>query len=81
MASFGGPWCVLPVVFRLLRALNVLAKDEPAAADLVKLRIFADFFVEEAGKLLDMSRATAYRHWTYARAWLKQQMEDEEPAI
>ncbi len=55
-------------------ALSSLAEDEPAAADLVKLRIFADFSVEEAGKLLGLSRATAYRHWTYARAWLKCQM-------
>ena len=55
-------------------ALDVLAKQEADAAELVKLRIFADFSVEEAGKLLDMSRATAYRHWTYARAWLKTQM-------
>ena len=55
-------------------ALTVLAKDEPASADLVKLRIFADFSVEQAGKLLGMSRATAYRHWTYARAWLKNEM-------
>jgi RNA polymerase sigma factor (TIGR02999 family) len=59
-------------------ALAVLARDEPAAADLVKLRIFADFSVEEAGKLLGMSRATAYRHWTYARAWLKNQMRRDE---
>jgi len=54
-------------------ALEVLAKDEADAAELVKPRIFADFSVEEAGKLLGMSRATAYRHWTYARAWLKTQ--------
>ncbi len=55
-------------------ALSVLAADEPEAAELVKLRIFADFSVEQAGKLLGMSRATAYRHWTYARAWLKNEM-------
>ena len=55
-------------------ALATLARDEPEAAELVKLRIFADFSVEEAGELLGMSRATAYRHWTYARAWLKNQM-------
>ncbi len=52
-------------------ALDVLASDE---AELAKLRIFADFSVEEAGKLLYMSRATAYPHWTYRRAWLKTQL-------
>ncbi len=61
-------------------ALAVLAQDEPAAAELVKLRIFADFSVEEAGKLLGLSRATAYRHWTYARAWLKTQMGSDDQA-
>lgn len=55
-------------------ALSVLSEREPEASELVKLRIFADFSVEEAGRLLGMSRATAYRHWTYARAWLKNQM-------
>lgn len=54
--------------------IEVLAKDEPAAAELVKLKIFADFSVQEAGKLLGMSRRTAYRHWTYARAWLLGEM-------
>ena len=59
-------------------ALDVLANVEADAAELVKLRIFADFSVEEAGKLLGMSRATAYRHWTYARAWLKTQMANDD---
>ena len=48
--------------------------------ELVKLKIFADFSVEEAGSLLGMSRATAYRNWTYARAWLKNQMARDDSA-
>jgi RNA polymerase sigma factor (TIGR02999 family) len=52
-------------------ALTGLAREEPLAANLVKLRIFADFSVDEAGQVLGLSRATAYRQWTYARAWLK----------
>ena len=61
-------------ILALNDALDVLARDEAEAAELVKLRIFADFSVEEAGKLLGISRATAYRNWTYARAWLKTQL-------
>lgn len=61
-------------ILALNDALDHLAQNESEAAELVKLRIFADFSVEEAGKLLGMSRATAYRHWTYARAWLKNQL-------
>lgn len=59
-------------------AIDQLAKDDPQAADVAKLRIFADFSVEEAGRLLGMSRPTAYRHWTFARAWLKDQMSSHD---
>ena len=51
-------------------ALAKLARADPAAARLVELRYFAGLTVEEAGKALGMSTATAYRHWKYARAWL-----------
>jgi RNA polymerase sigma factor (TIGR02999 family) len=51
-------------------ALAKLARQDPAAARLVELRYFAGLTVEEAGKALRISTATAYRHWNYARAWL-----------
>jgi RNA polymerase sigma factor (TIGR02999 family) len=51
-------------------ALAKLTREDPAAARLVELRYFAGLAVEEAGKALGMSTATAYRHWKYARAWL-----------
>jgi RNA polymerase sigma factor (TIGR02999 family) len=51
-------------------ALAKLAREDPAAARLVELRYFAGLTVEEAGKTLGISTATAYRHWKYARAWL-----------
>lgn len=57
-------------------ALDRLAVDQPEATELVKLRLFAGLSVQQAGTILNMSRATAYRHWTYARAWLKTQMLD-----
>jgi RNA polymerase sigma factor (TIGR02999 family) len=51
-------------------ALAKLAREDAPAARLVELRYFAGLTVEEAGKALGMSTATAYRHWKYARAWL-----------
>jgi RNA polymerase sigma factor (TIGR02999 family) len=51
-------------------ALAKLAHTDPEAARLVELRYFAGLAVDEAGKALGMSTATAYRHWDYARAWL-----------
>ena len=48
------------------------AFDEPKA-ELVKLRYFAGLTIEEAAELLGISRATAKRWWSYARAWLYQE--------
>ena len=55
-------------------ALTKLAREDAAAARLVELRYFAGLTVEEAGKVLGMSTATAYRHWKYARAWLHSEL-------
>jgi RNA polymerase sigma factor (TIGR02999 family) len=55
-------------------ALAKLARGDPTAARLVELRYFAGLTVDEAGKALGMSTATAYRHWNYARAWLHSEL-------
>jgi RNA polymerase sigma factor (TIGR02999 family) len=54
----------------LNEALEQFAAEEPEKAELVKLRFFAGLSAEEAAHCLGISRATAARHWTYARAWL-----------
>jgi RNA polymerase sigma factor (TIGR02999 family) len=51
-------------------ALERLAAEEPMAARVVEARVFAGLSVEEAAVALGLSRATAYREWTFARAWL-----------
>ena len=51
-------------------AVAALSQEDAAAAELAKLRLFAGLSVEEAAQVLRLSRATAFRHWTYARAWL-----------
>jgi RNA polymerase sigma factor (TIGR02999 family) len=51
-------------------ALAGLEAEDPAAAALARLRLFAGLSVEEAGDALGVSRATAFRDWAYARAWL-----------
>jgi len=55
-------------------ALAKLAREDAAAARLVELRYFAGLTVDEAGKALGVSTATAYRHWNYARAWLHSEL-------
>jgi RNA polymerase sigma factor (TIGR02999 family) len=59
-------------------ALDALAEEDPLSADLVKLRYFAGFSIEESADALQVSRATAYRLWTYARAWLRAALQDAE---
>jgi RNA polymerase sigma factor (sigma-70 family) len=57
-------------------ALTNLAAEDPEAAEVVKLRFYAGLSVEEAADVLGISRASAYRHWTYARAALRCALED-----
>ena len=58
-------------------ALTNLAQEDPQAAQLVKLRFFTGLSIEQAAEMLGFSRATAYRQWSYARAWLRCQMQGE----
>jgi RNA polymerase sigma factor (TIGR02999 family) len=51
-------------------ALARLATIDQLAGNLVKLRYFAGLALDEAAAALDVSTATAYRHWAFARAWL-----------
>ena len=51
-------------------ALDKLAHQDSVKAELVKLRYFAGLTVEQAGRVLGISRATADRYWRFARTWL-----------
>jgi RNA polymerase sigma factor (TIGR02999 family) len=57
--------------------LDKLATDAPEVGELVKLRVFAGLTVNEAANALGIPRTTAFRHWTYARAWLRAECADE----
>jgi RNA polymerase sigma factor (TIGR02999 family) len=57
-------------------ALTRFAAIDPSAAELAKLRVFGGLSVEEAGVALGIPRATAFRIWTYARAWLTSRLAD-----
>jgi RNA polymerase sigma factor (TIGR02999 family) len=62
-------------------ALDRLAAEEPVAAKVVEARVFAGLSVEEAAVALGVSRATAYREWTFARAWLAAALADNSEKI
>jgi RNA polymerase sigma factor (TIGR02999 family) len=53
-------------------ALAKLAAEDSTKAELVKLRYFAGLSIDQAAEVLGISRATAVRHWSFARAWLFQ---------
>jgi RNA polymerase sigma factor (TIGR02999 family) len=59
-------------------ALERLAATEPIAAKVVEARVFAGLSAEEAGAVLGISRASAYREWTFARAWLAAALANEK---
>lgn len=54
----------------LNEALEKFTGLHPEKAELVKLRYFAGFSIEETAQMLDVSPTTAKRWWIFARAWL-----------
>ena len=59
-------------------ALTRLANVDPELAKLVELRYFTGLGVDEAAHVLGVSARTAKRNWSYARAWLRREMERME---
>jgi DNA-directed RNA polymerase specialized sigma24 family protein len=62
----------------LADALTMLTSTDPTAAQVAQLRLLGGLSIEEAGAMLGMSRATAYREWEFARAWLSDQLRDHD---
>ena len=58
-------------------ALDRLAERDERAAQLVKMRFFAGLTMEQAAKALEIGVRTAERDWSFARAWLYQQVREE----
>ncbi len=81
-ADIAAPQSEMPPedLLALDEALDKLAKEEPAKAELVKLRFFAGLTMPEVADVLGISLATAERRWTYARTWLFAELADAAPA-
>jgi len=62
---------------RLNDALEKLEREDADAAQVVKLRFFAGLTNEEAGRVLGVTDRTAKRYWTFARAWLFQELRSQ----
>ncbi|MCA9044516.1 MAG: sigma-70 family RNA polymerase sigma factor [Planctomycetaceae bacterium] len=57
-------------ILDLEEALIELEQEHPRKVQLVKLRYFAGLNEQEAADALGISRASAARDWTFAKAWL-----------
>jgi RNA polymerase sigma factor (TIGR02999 family) len=60
-------------------ALTRLGRENQAAAELAKLRLFTGLTVDEAADALRISRRTGFRLWTYARAFLQAELTADDP--
>ena len=63
------------LVLSLDELLARLGQEDATAARVAHLHLFGGLSVEEAAAALGMSRAAAYRNWKYARAWLRDALE------
>ena len=61
-------------------ALEQVQRHDAVKAQLVTLRYFGGMTIEQAAEVLNISRVTAHRYWTYARAWLHQRITGSKPA-
>ncbi len=59
-------------------ALTRIAKEDPVAADIIKLHFFAGMTLDETAEALAISRATVYRQWAYGRALLRLWLKDAD---
>jgi RNA polymerase sigma factor (TIGR02999 family) len=55
-------------------ALQKLHQEDPLKARLVTLRFFGGLTIVQASEVLKISRVTASRYWTFARAWLHREI-------
>jgi RNA polymerase sigma factor (TIGR02999 family) len=69
-------WVELPVaaddelILKVHEALDALAQEDPAKAEVVKLKFFVGLATEEIASLMHLNEKTVRRHWSFAKAWL-----------
>jgi RNA polymerase sigma factor (TIGR02999 family) len=67
-------------VLALNEALERFERVDPVKAELVKLRYFAGLSLPQVAEVLGISRTTADRYWSYARAWLHAELKKGDPS-
>ncbi|MEM0895268.1 MAG: ECF-type sigma factor [Verrucomicrobiota bacterium] len=65
------------LILSVHEVLDTLQKEDPETADLVKMRFFSGFSFQEIADATDVSYRTVTRRWTYAKAWLKEELKKD----
>ncbi|MCH9648903.1 MAG: sigma-70 family RNA polymerase sigma factor [Deltaproteobacteria bacterium] len=60
----------------LAQALEGLSREDPQKARIVDLRYFGGLTVSEVAEVLEISEATVFRHWNFAKSWLMLYLRD-----
>ena len=58
-------------------ALDKFSLEHPVQAELVKLRYFAGLTNGEVSEVMGISVSTAKNYWTFSRAWLLNEIENQ----
>ena len=66
-------------VMALDDALKSLEQIDARQSRIVELRFFGGLSIEETAELLKVSPGTVMRDWTFARAWLRNEMSGGNP--
>ena len=61
-------------ILALNRAIEKLRSKKPAEAQVVQLRYFGGFTIEETAEVAQCSAATVKRRWNDARTWLQHEL-------
>jgi RNA polymerase sigma factor (TIGR02999 family) len=75
--QFSGPVPDLDDWIDLSDVLIRFESVDSVGTELTKLRMFAGLSVEQAGEVLGLSRAQAFRKWTFSQAWLTAALADQ----
>jgi RNA polymerase sigma factor (TIGR02999 family) len=65
-------------VLAVNEALEKFVLLDPQKAEVVKLRYFVGMTIEQAAEALGISERTAKRYWTFARAWLHEEIKAQQ---
>ena len=63
-------------VSALVAALEKLEELDSRKADVVKLRVLWGLKIDEIAESLSIGRATVDRDWSFAKVWLKKEIEE-----